>query len=233
MPSTSSETCWSSTLSDSPQRPETPDVAVDNDVLIKAACYGFAAELDGSRSLGVLGAAKYVVAGRIDRATLSGDREAARVAALDLIARSRMLEPSAGELELAAAIETRAQRLGLELDAGESQLAAMMVRRRIRTLETGDKRAVAGLEVLLDELSDLAPLRGRLRCLEQIVARCLDSVGPDALAHAICREPDVDKTLSICFRCFSAPPHAAALDRAGLDSYIAALRASAPRVLEP
>jgi predicted nucleic acid-binding protein len=210
-----------------------PDVAVDNDVLIKAACYGLAAELEGSRSLGVLGAAKYVVAGRIDRMALSGDRDGARSAALDLIARSSVLEPSRDELDLATAIETAAQRRGLELDAGESQLAAMIVHRGIAVLETGDKRAIKGFEVLLDELSDLGALRGRLRCLEQIVAHCLDAVGSDALARAICGEPHVDKTLSICFRCFSPPPHAAAPDRDGLDSYIAALRASAQRVLEP
>lgn len=133
-----------------------PDAAVDNDVLIKAACYGLAAELDGSRSLGVLGAAKYVIAGRIERMTLSGDRDAARTAALDLIARSLVLEPSRDELELAATIETSAQRQGLELDAGESQLAAMIVHRGIGLLETGDKRAIKGFEVLLDEFSALA-----------------------------------------------------------------------------
>jgi predicted nucleic acid-binding protein len=210
-----------------------PDAAVDNDVLIKAACYGLAAELDGSRSLGVLGAAKYVVAGRIERMTLSGDREAARAAALDLIARNLVLEPSRDELDLAASIETSAQRQGLELDSGESQLAAMIVHRGIGLLETGDKRAIKGFEVLLDELSALAPLRGRLRCLEQIVARCLDAVGHDALARAVCSEPEVDKTLSICFRCYSPPPQGTALDHDGLGSYIAALRASAPRVLEP
>jgi hypothetical protein len=210
-----------------------PDVAVDNDVLIKAACYGLAAELEASRSLGVLGAAKYVVARRIDRIALSGDRDAARNDALDLIARSSVLEPSREELDLATTIETAAQRRGLGLDAGESQLAAMIVHRGIPVLETGDKRAMQGFEVLLDEVSDLDALCGRLRCLEQIVARCLHAVGSDALARAICGEPHVDKTLSICFRCFSPPPHGAALDRDGLDSYIAALRASAQRVLEP
>jgi hypothetical protein len=232
MPPTSSRTCWSSALSNRPQMGGVLDAAVDNDILIKAACYDLAAEFEASRSLGVLGVAKYVVAGRIDRMPLSGDRSVARAAALGLIARSSALEPSRDELDLAAVIETAAQRRGLELDAGESQLAAMIVHRSIPFLETGDKRAIRGFEVLLDELSDLAPLRGRLRCLEQIVARCINGVGPDALARAVCAEPQVDKTLSICFRCFSSPPHAAALDRDGLESYIAALRASAPRALE-
>jgi hypothetical protein len=216
-------------LSDSPRTPYVPDVAVDNDVLIKAACYGLTTELDASRSLGVLGAAKYVVAGRIERMALCGDRDAARNAALDLIGRSSVLEPSRDELVLATAIETAAQRRGIELDAGESQLAAMIVYRGIAVLETGDKRAIKGFELLLDELSDLDALRGRLRCLEQIVARCLGAVGSDALARAICAEPRVDTTLSICFRCFSSPPHDAVLDRDGLDSYIATLRACSNR----
>lgn len=210
-----------------------PDVAIDNDVIIKVACYGLAAELGAGRSLGVLGAAKYVVAGRIDRMALSGDRSTARTAALDLIGRSSVLEPSHEEIALAATIETAAQRSGLDLDAGESQLAAMLVQRDIGLLETGDKRAIRGFEVILDEITELAALRGRLRCLEQIVSRCLAVFDPDTLARAICAEPDVDKSLSICFRCHSPPPRKASLDRDGLDSYVAALRAIAPRVLEP
>ncbi len=220
-------------LSASPQTTEAPDVAVDNDVLIKAACYGFAAELDASRSLGVLGAARYVVPKRIDRMSLSGDRNVARTAALDLIARGSPLEPSSDELALAAAIETAAQRRGLQLDTGESQLAAMTLLREIAFLETGDKRAIRGFERLVDELAELRPLCGRLRCLEQIVSGCLNAVGPDTFAHAVCGEPDVDRTLSICFRCYSPPPQGRALDPDALDSYIADLRGSAPRLLVP
>lgn len=190
------------------------------------------AQLDTSRSLGVLGAAKYVVGGRIDRIKLAGARDATRNAALDLIARCSALEPAGEELDLATAIETTAQRRGLELDAGESQLAAMVVHRGIAVMETGDKRAIKGFEVLLDELPDLDALRGRLRCVEQMIYRCLDAIGADVLARAICSEPEIDKALSICCRCFSPPPHAAAVDRDGLDSYINALRESAQRVLE-
>ncbi len=165
--------------------------------------------------------------------TLTGSRKTARNAALDLIARSTVLEPTRDELDFAAAIETAAQRRGLELDAGESQLAAIVVHREVGLLETGDKRAIRSFDVLLDEIPDLDPLSGRLRCLEQIIARCLQTVDPDVLARAVCGEPDVDKALSICFRCFSPPPHTAALDADGLNSYITALRTSAPRILEP
>jgi hypothetical protein len=209
------------------------DVAVDNDILIKAACYGLTHELENARRLGVLGAAKYVVAGRIKRMPLAGDHNTACASALNMIARSSVLEPSSDELHLAASVETAAQRRGLELDAGESQLAAMVVHRCIPLLETGDKRAIKGFDALLDEIAELAPLRGRLRCLEQIVFRCADRGDPDALARAVCAERRVDKALTICCCCFTPPPHGPALDRAGLHSYITALRAAAPRVLEP
>ena len=197
------------------------------------SCYGLAAEFQASRTLGVLGAAKYVVAQRIERMALAGSRETARATALDLISRSPVLEPSHDELDFAAAIETAAQRRGLELDAGESQLAAIVVSRDIGRLETGDKRAIQSFDALLDDLSDLQPLSGRLRCLEQIIVSCLQTVDPDLLARAVCSEPHVDKALSICFRCYSPQPYSATLDADGLSSYITALRTCAPRMLEP
>jgi hypothetical protein len=211
-----------------------PDVAVDNDVLIKTACYGLTEQLLGSDLAGVLGAAKYVVAGRISKMELAGDSAAAQDAAAAVIRRSTILEPTDEELSLATEIETVAQRRSLELDAGESQLAAMVIVRSIPFLETGDKRAIRGFEALLPVVAELAALRGRLRCLEQMVQRYADTGhDPDELTRAICSEPDVDKTLSICFRCYSPPPHGTAIDRAALDSYVVALRAAAPNVLTP
>lgn len=210
-----------------------PDAAVDNDVLIKAACYGLIDHLFAPQILGVLGAARYVVIKRIRKIKLTRDQGGAQESALKLIARSSVLEPTDDELRLAAAIETVAQRRALELDAGESQLAAMVLLRAIPVLETGDKRAIRGFEVLVDELTELAPLRGRLRCLEQIILRYAECGDTTALTEAICAEPAIDKALSICFHCFSPAPHGSVFDRDGIVSYIEALRADAPRVLEP
>ena len=75
---------------------------------------------------------------------------------------------------------------------------------------------------------------GRVRCLEQIVLRCLAAPGASVeITQAICAQPDVDKALSICFRCYSPAPQGHAVDLAAIHSYLRQLRASAPRVLMP
>jgi len=50
------------------------------------------------------------------------------------------------------------------------------------------------------------------------------------IRNAICSEPTVDKTLTICFGCSSQDSNSADILQ-GLDSYIGAIRASAARVL--
>lgn len=213
------------------------DIAVDNDVLIKAARYGLTDTFwptDSGHQLGVLGAARYVVTSRIARATPPEQVALALTAATAFLAAATTLEPTDAELQLAAGIESAAQRRGLALDAGESQLVAMVVARGIGMLETGDKRAIKGLEVLLDVLDDLRPVFGKVRCLEQIVAQCLATgCPPELMAEAICAQPHADTALSICFRCFSPAPQGHALDPDALDGYITALRNQAPRALAP
>jgi len=211
----------------------TVDAAVDNDILIKAACYRLHDSLLGP-SFGVLGAARFVVAGRLSRMPLMGERQQAQDAAADLIARSVVLEPSDAELTLAAELETVAQRQGLDLDAGESQLTAIVANRDVGQLSTGDKRAIRALEQLLDALPALAALTGRIRSLEQLVDDLVDRVeSADDIAKAICAEPAVDKALTICARCHTPPPNGPAIDRDGLASYIRQLRKEAPRILQP
>lgn len=230
MPPTSCRKSWDWTQSHRLMTQGRPDAAVDNDVLIKASCYGLTERLDEGRELGVLGAARFVVDGRLDRMVMRGDRAAARAAAAEVIARNVTLEPSPDEEVLAAGLETAALRAGLELDAGESQLAAIAIRRGIAVVETGDKRAIRAFDVLLDDIPDLGGLRGRLRCFEQVAARFVDIVGADELARCVCAEPEVDKALSICCSCFSAEP---CLDPDGLAGYVEDLRARAARVLAP
>ncbi len=126
------------------------EVAVDNDVLLKAACYGLAirfwpqaGEVPG---VGILGASRFVLAKATERGDRVRDQAGARRALDEFFALTAVLEPSGDELRVAAELERLAQRAGLALDIGESQLAAMLAGRDIAWLDTGDKRAVAALD---------------------------------------------------------------------------------------
>lgn len=211
-------------------------IAVDNDLVLKAVCYGVTAdfwpEAGTAHGIGVLGAARFVVSKRLERASLARDLAPAQAELANLLALVTELEPTERETSLAADFEVAAQQDGLSLDSGESQLAAMVVERAVPILETGDKRAIRSIEQLLDKVVALLPIQGRVRCLEQIVRRVLDDAGAvDRVAAAMCAEPGVDKTMSICFACSSGRPPALDQVIEGLASYIASLRADAPRVL--
>ncbi|MDQ3729412.1 MAG: hypothetical protein M3355_07455 [Actinomycetota bacterium] len=212
------------------------DVAVDNDVVLKAACYGLAVRFwphrDGEPSVGVLGAAPFVLAKAVGRGDRVHDEKAAMDALGDFFARAAVLEPTDDEVTAAAELEHSAQRAGLALDSGESQLAAMVAGRSISMLETGDKRAVRALQGLIGN-PVCSVLGGRVRCLEQLFLRLLDIAGDEypALVSAVCSEPDVDKAASICFGCHSGGEANGGAVQVALGSYVASLRAEAPDVL--
>lgn len=150
------------------------DAAVDNDLILKAVCYGLADEFWPEAKvtgLGILGAARYVVSDQIKRGTLNRAYADVRSDLDELLERCEALEPTEAEVALAAEVELCGQELGLALDNGESQLAAIIVSREIPLLETGDKRAIAGLEQVRHRLRVFETLRKRVRCLEQIALR--------------------------------------------------------------
>jgi hypothetical protein len=147
-----------------------------------------------------------------------------------VLERAELLEPTETEIVLAANIEARAAEGSHELDSGESQLAAMVVSRGLPLLQTGDKRAIRGLEAMLDVVSELVRITGRVMCLEQLVHAAVSRGSLDDLRGPICRERAVDTALAMCFACHSPDPSADdVLD--GLASYIGNLRDDAPRVL--
>jgi len=211
------------------------DIVVDNDLILKSVCYGLAeafwpeAEL---KSIGVLGAARYVVRHEIDRASLNRGPEAAQSDLSLLLGRCKELEPTEEEISLAAEIELCGQENGLALDNGESQLAALVVTRDLRLLETGDKRAINGLEEARSHIEALDALRGRVRCLEQIARRAID-IEEDfgGFSTGVCAEPSVDRSLSICFGCFGDSPADRSTACEALDQYIREVRRSAPDML--
>jgi hypothetical protein len=213
------------------------EVAVDNDVVLKAVCYGLAQEFWPQATpgrLGVLGSARYVVSSCIERASLNKEKATVVVDMAEFLASSQVLEPSAEELALAVELELAAQLAALPLDGGESQLCAIVIVRELSALHSGDKRAIASLDALLATVAALGALEDKVICLEQIVLWAISERERfGQIAPAICAEPSVDKTLSICFSCFSEATAEHQAVQEALESYIAALRAKAPAVLSP
>jgi hypothetical protein len=190
--------------------------------------------MGATRHVGVLGAARFVLPRSVERADLSRDKAMAHADLTAFLAIVDVLEPTEIEVRVATEMELVAQRDGLPLHAGESQLGAIVIERAIAALETGDKRAIHGIERLLDRLEKAWALRGKVRCFEQIVVRAIAQHGAFAkVAAAIYSEPHVDKAMSICFGCYSDRPATRADALEGLQSYIETLRSEAPRALVP
>ena len=211
--------------------------ALDNDILLKGACYGLlkhmlAAIPVEANQAGYLGAAPFVLMARIGRLTLSKDRQAVRDALKSLFESAQALEPTPDETKAAAEIEYAAQSKNLQLDVGESQLCAMVISRNIPWLVTGDKRAIRALESLLAEIQSLTELSGKIICLEQLIIRGIALFGAKEIRGYVCAEPGVDRALAICFECGNTDP-AQDVGVPGLQSYIADLRQAAKTLLVP
>lgn len=207
---------------------------IDNDILLKGACYGlldeFVAGTCGSADhAGVIGAARFVVSKRIHRRPPNKGAEAAIASLNTFLGRSVQIEPTETERAMAGEFELAALRRGVSLDAGESQLCSILVSRLVPFLLTGDKRAIRAIEELLDFDGRLLQLCGKLRCLEQLVLDALSAGNSGSLRENICAEPSVDKTLTICFACHS--PAYSGTHSEGLISYIEDLRSQAARIL--
>lgn len=207
-------------------------VAIDNDLVIKACAYAIAGELwpDGER-MGILDQARFVAPKRLKRLSLRRPVQDAVRDFEKFLDAVELLNPTPAEVQLAAELEAKAVEVGLGgLDTGEAQLTAIVVQRGAQWLETGDKRAIAALDGLLDAVGWLAGIHNRVRCLEQVALEAFNRA-PGPLASRICDEPEVDKALSYSFGCFSSSPPSDTEITEGLSSYIRSVRASAPRTL--
>lgn len=212
------------------------EAAIDNDVLIKAACYRLLDEAvavfgGAGSSIGVLGAARFVVGSRLRRRIGICDPESAEASFAAFIESVIELEPTSTEVELATSIEEAAILDDLPLDSGESQLCAMVLQRLIGLMVTGDKRAIVSLEKIFPKIREISALRSRVCCMEQLVLKIVERIGVHAVRSAVCAEPHADKALTICFSCrrMDLPQEQSSLD--GLRSYIEELRGIAPVVL--
>jgi len=212
--------------------------AADNDILYKASWYGLVRELLSAipsepKETLVLGHARFVVGKRLERQGKKGLANAAKALAHlnDVLQELTQAEPSAEEQSFAARLENIAQDAGVALDPGESLLCAIVVHRGLDRLATGDKRAICALEVISRRVEEVRQIPGRVVCLEQMFLRLLGRQSPEAIRAAVCGEPHVDRALTACFAC-SSPTVGPEDWLAGLTSYIQALRAEAPTLLD-
>lgn len=208
---------------------------VDNDVLIKCALYDVLDSLllmgDKDGEAGLLGAARFVLRSRMRRmgdAAPEGSMEAFEL----FRAKCADLEPTESELELATALEEAAARKALALDSGESLLCAIALRRGLPLILTGDKRAIAAAEHVLDEVPEASQLQGRVACMEQIITSLVGMMGAGQVRSRVCASPQADKTLSICFSC-SSPAWREGNILQGLASYVGHVRGAASLLLYP
>ncbi len=213
------------------------DALVDNDILFKVACFGLFEALilpncQPEGSVGILGAARYVVPKKLQRSLEAAIANTAKAAFQTFLDVAEIIEPTEDEQVMAADFELAAQRAAVALDSGESQLCAVLIARGLPLLWTGDKRAICALEHLFDSDARLTALAGKLKCLEQLVLQPLSAENYSQFRIAICRQSGTDKTLSICFSC---RVEEATLEgtTAGLKSYINDLRSQAKRILAP
>ena len=143
-----------------------------------------------------------------------------------------ILEPTNEETRIAAEIEFTAQRESLDLDVGESQLCAIIFSRAVPRMVTGDKRAIRAFEILFDHNAAVSGLIGKIICLEQLVQILLARETASLVRDAICKEPDTDRSLSICLNCCNPSANSDTWIE-GLQSYVEDLRKSAEKVLVP
>jgi hypothetical protein len=94
-----------------------PETVVDNDILLKVACYGLFEGIFPDARVGVLGAAKYVLRNVIQTKNLTENPESAISSLESFIFSAEVVEPTEQEQSFAADLESHALDLGLNLDS--------------------------------------------------------------------------------------------------------------------
>ena len=211
------------------------ELLCDNDVILKTCCYDLSIEvllcLGRIGTYFILGSASFVIADRIKRSTSVCNKERTVQNFELFLDQAKVVEPSDAEISLAAEIEATAQQFNLALDSGESLLLAVLLARdAVGLLLTGDKRAIQAIEALGGHHELVAGLRQAVGCLEQLFLSLLSWECLDLLQSRVCSERKADVALAICFSCASGR-YTLETVRAGLASYLAALRPQAKRVL--
>ena len=203
-------------------------VLVDNDVVLKLCRYGchgaLGAALSGRRAA-MLAVGRHALRDRVRRLPHQADRDRVGAALEEALDDLEAVQPDEAEAALAAEMEEAAARRALEFDTGESQLLAILLVRQALLLLTGDKRAVVAIGGM-----GVAAARGRVGCLEQLVATLLGVAGVGHLRAGVCADPSADRAVAACFACAAASVAEEDV-RAGLRSYVSHLRSASGTTL--
>lgn len=206
-------------------------VLLDNDIVLKACCFGIAGELVACMQLygtspSILKVTGYVLQGRVKKSSQLTDRDAAERTLSELLSLVQTTEPNEEEVRMASEFESEAQMRDVQLDTGESLLLAILLQRGLKLMITGDKRAIYAIEEILGEVM----ARPRIACFEQAVATIMRTIALDDIRERICRESSVDRAITNCFQCASPTVSSTSVFQ-GLRSYTVDLRKVASRVL--
>lgn len=204
---------------------------MDNDVVLKTACYALNDEVLTATTLeqvppAMLGVGRFVIRSRLTRASNIADPRRATIAFERMISKMLLVEPDEDELAAAADLEAEAIHRDLELDGGESQLLAILAKRACSLLITGDKRAIAAMAAVA-----MPVVGSRIACLEQLIAHVATVNDFPSVRTRICAEPKVDRAITSCFACSSPTTPDIADVLTGLASYASHLDRAAPGVL--
>ena len=203
-------------------------VLADNDLIFKLAAYcrhGYLISGLGPEPAQMLPATKFVLKDLARKSRRVTNREAVQAAVEEAVAGLAIISPSPEAIALAAQLEEAAKAHSLELDTGESQLLAIALMEPVRLILTGDKRAVAAIELLA-----AVELAGRIACLEQVLAALAEREPLDELRAAVCSEPRIDTAATMVFGCSQSTCTREQVSE-GLASYIEHLRKNAERCL--
>ena len=204
-------------------------ILVDVDVALKVCTYRLVAAFIESTTLGqppaLLAISRFTLRSWLRTARNLENPEGIREAIENLIANITLIEPTEEEIKLAADFEEEAYQHSLEFDTGESQLLAVLLCRGAPLLLTGDKRAIQAIHGL-----GIRGIDGRIACLEQLLATILVRCGYEKLRKRVCREPNADKAVTICFACSAFQVMKEDI-RTSLASYVDHLRKSTASLL--
>ena len=214
-------------------------ILADVDLVIKLVCFKLSSSLmksllENNQTIEVLESTKYVVRKRVYKVFEEKYDQEIKLELENFSTNCNYIEPSDDDLFLAAEIEKISQLKNLSMDTGESILCAIAINSSTEFLTyiaTGDKRAIKSISRIKNTLEKINYLNGKFICLEQIVIDLIRRGSLIQIRKNICRFPNLDKALSICFSCTGSNglPEVEIIN--GLNSYINDLDSKSDNIL--